>query len=548
MSRGGGREICARAPYDGAAMAEPTRPETPGGPYARYVLGVLVVVYVLNFLDRQIISILAEHIKADLGVTDAQLGYLYGTAFAVFYAVFGIPLGRLADAWDRRKLIALGLAFWSVMTAVSGLARSFAQLALARIGVGVGEASASPAAYSSLADWFPPHRRATVLAIYSSGIYIGSGLGLGIGGLIVDRWDAAFGASSAPLGLRGWQVAFLAVGLPGLLIALWVRTLREPVRGMSDGRTSAPEPRPFQAFFRELAAIVPPFSLVHLYRSAPRAVLAANLGMAAALAALAAGLAYWVKNPVQWWSLAAGWYAAFTWGQSLRRRDPPAAALIFGTRSLRLAAAGFACLAFSAYALGFWIPPFLVRVHQLDLARAGLLAGGSAAAGGWLGVTVGGLLADRWRRRSPRGRLHVGLLNAVFPVPLALGMLWAPGLWTSFAFSVALFVAAALWLGPGASTVQDLVLPRMRSLASAAFLLVVTLLGLALGPYLVGRLSVALGDLRTAMTVALAGNVAAVVLFLLAARTLEEDEATRVERAVAAGEPDAALTPAARPA
>src|SRR5215831_11552168 len=144
--------------------------------YARYVLGVLVLVYVCNFLDRQIISILAERIRADLGVTDAQLGFLYGTAFAVFYALFGIPLGRLADVWDRRRLIALGLAGWSVMTALSGLAGSFGQLALARIGVGIGEASATPAAFSLLSDYFPASRRATVLAIYSSGIYVGAGL------------------------------------------------------------------------------------------------------------------------------------------------------------------------------------------------------------------------------------------------------------------------------------------------------------------------------------------------------------------------------------
>src|SRR4029078_12242672 len=109
--------------------------------YARYVLGVLVLVYVFNFLDRQILAILAERIRSDLGIGDAELGFLYGTAFAVFFAVFGIPLGRLADVWDRRKLIALGLALWSLMTVLSGFARSFPELAIARIGVRIGEAS-----------------------------------------------------------------------------------------------------------------------------------------------------------------------------------------------------------------------------------------------------------------------------------------------------------------------------------------------------------------------------------------------------------------------
>jgi len=131
------------------------------GRYPRYVLGVLVLVYVFNFLDRQILSILAERIKADLGLSDAQIGFLYGTAFAVFYALFGIPLGRLADVWDRRRLISVGLSFWSLMTAASALARNFTQLTAARFGVGVGEASASPAAYSLLCDYFPVARRAS---------------------------------------------------------------------------------------------------------------------------------------------------------------------------------------------------------------------------------------------------------------------------------------------------------------------------------------------------------------------------------------------------
>ena len=192
-----------------------TNPEI-GGRYARYVLGVLIVVYVFNFIDRQILSILAEEIKADLGIGDADIGFLYGTAFAVFYAIFGIPLGRLADVWVRKSLIAAGLAFWSAMTALSGTARSFTSLAVYRFGVGIGEASASPAAFSMLSDYFSPAQRATVLSIYSSGIYIGAGIGLFLGGVVVDGWNGAFPqVDQAPLGLKAWQVAFFVSVFPG---------------------------------------------------------------------------------------------------------------------------------------------------------------------------------------------------------------------------------------------------------------------------------------------------------------------------------------------
>ena len=148
-----------------------------GGRYAHYVLAVLVLGYIFNFIDRNILSILAEDIKADLGIDDAQMGFLYGTVFAVFYAVFGIPLARFADVLTRRSLVSVGLAFWSLMTAASGLARSFGVLAACRIGVGIGEASASPAAYSMLSDYYSPRLRATVIAIYAAGVYIGAGIG-----------------------------------------------------------------------------------------------------------------------------------------------------------------------------------------------------------------------------------------------------------------------------------------------------------------------------------------------------------------------------------
>jgi predicted MFS family arabinose efflux permease len=206
-------------PSPALSISEP--PPVVGGPYAYYVLGVLFVVYIFNFIDRQILAILLEPIKQDLKISDTALGFLTGFAFAVFYTFAGLPLARLADRWVRRSLIAISLATWSVMTASSGLARGFTDLALARIGVGIGEAGATPPAHSLLSDYFPPEKRATALALYASGVPVGVGLGYWLGGWINDTF--------------GWRVAFFVVGLPGIVMALLVRlTVREPVRGMSE--------------------------------------------------------------------------------------------------------------------------------------------------------------------------------------------------------------------------------------------------------------------------------------------------------------------------
>lgn len=204
-----------------AEAPAPERPITPG--YANYVLGILFVVYVFNFIDRQILSILLQSIKEDLGASDTQLGFLAGPAFALFYTFAGIPLARWADLGVRRNVIALGLAVWSAMTAASGLALHFWHLAAARVGVGIGEAACSPPAHSLLSDYFPPERRATALAIYAMGIYVGIMFGYLAGGWI----DEFF----------GWRVAFFVVGLPGVLLAVVLRlTVREPPRGYSEGR------------------------------------------------------------------------------------------------------------------------------------------------------------------------------------------------------------------------------------------------------------------------------------------------------------------------
>jgi MFS family permease len=512
--------------------------DAPATGYARYALAVLVAVYILNFLDRQILAILAERVKADLGATDAQMGYLYGTVFAVFYAVFGIPLGRLADVWDRRKLITLGLTAWSAMTALSGLARSFPQLALARIGVGVGEASANPAAYSLLADTFPPAKRATALAVYSGGIYLGGGLGLGIGGLVVARWDAAFAAGGAPFGLHGWQVAFLVVGLPGLMLALWVRTLREPVRGGREGVVAPAEPRPFREFWREFCAVMPPLTLLNLWLRGGRArSLGTNLAAAALVATAGYGLTRWLGNPAQWIALGLGVYSAVSWAQGLRLRDRPTDELVLRTRSFLAASLGCAFLSFGGYSFGFWIAPFLIRTHHAGVGQVGVALGSFTAVAGWAGVVFGGWLADRLRRRSAAGRLDVLALTAVLTAPFVALVLTAKSLAVAYLCCVPVYFAGAMWLGPGISTIQDLVLPRMRASASAFFLMLVTFIGLALGPYIVGRISQASGSLRLALFCMLGSNLIALAAVLYARRHFAHDESTRLDRARAAGEP-----------
>ena len=204
-----------------------------------YALGVLVVVYTFNFIDRQILSILLEPIKQDLGLSDSALGMLTGFAFALFYATLGIPIARFADRSNRRNLIAWALAIWSAMTAVSGLAQNFWHLLLARIGVGVGEAGCSPPAHSMLADYFPTENRATALGIYSLGIPFGI-----LFGFIAGGWLNEF---------FGWRVAFFIVGVPGLLLAILVRlTLREPPRGMAEGRVADEEQPTIMETFRFL--------------------------------------------------------------------------------------------------------------------------------------------------------------------------------------------------------------------------------------------------------------------------------------------------------
>ncbi len=374
---------------------------TPG--YARYVLGVLFVVYVFNFIDRQILSILLEPIRLELGATDTQMGFLTGFAFALFYTFAGIPIAAWADRGVRRDIIALGLAVWSAMTAVSGLSRAFWQLALARIGVGIGEAACSPPAHSLISDYFPPERRATALGIYAMGIHVGIMFGYLAGGWINEFF--------------GWRVAFFVVGLPGIALALVLRfTVREPRRGGAEGIREEPE-----------------------QSEAPST------------------------------------------GDVLRT--------LWRLRSFRQLALAGAFMSFAGYGVAIWSPTFLIRVHEMGTGETGTWLGIITGLAGPVGALSGGWISDRLGARDPRWSVWMPAIASVAALPFAaLFLLW-PEPRAALLFSIGSTLIGAMWLGPAFSTVQGLVGLRMRAVASAIFLFVLNLIGLGLGPQVVGFLN-----------------------------------------------------------
>ena len=506
--------------------------------YSWYVLGVLVVVYILNFIDRQVLSILAVDIKADLDLTDSDMGFLGGAAFAVFYALFGIPLGRLADNWNRVRLLGVGLALWSMMTALSGFARNQLALSFARMGVGIGEATASPTAYSLISDYFPKRQRATALAIYSSGLYLGGGVSLLIGAAVVEAWDRTY-PGGGPLGLVGWQAAFLAVGIPGLLVALWVATLREPLR---EGGAEE-SPHPFREFLIDLSTIVPPFTLIGAWRRGP-AALVLNLAVAAAMVLFGWWMIGYTGNLPQWSAVCLGYYAVFSWASTLRVRDPATFRLIWGTPAFLCTALGYGLISLAAYALAFWSAPYAETVLKLPKQELAFVLGANGALAGFLGVIVGGRVADALRARNPGGRILVIMFGVVAPiVPIWIGYTTESStMFYAMNFLAVMFGATAL--GAAAATTQDLVLPRMRGTATAAFFLATTLVGLSFGPYMVGQISDfagtmvdgrLVGDLRTGILSLVAVAPVALALLVYAYRAVPAAEASLNERSGEAG-------------
>ncbi len=244
---------------------------------AWYIVVVLTLANVSGFVDRQILSLLVEPIKRDLGVSDTQVSLLMGLSFAVFYSVLGIPIGRLADRGSRRAIVAVGAVLWSAMTALSGLARSFSQLFVLRVGVGVGEATLGPSAVSLIADAFPRERRGTAMSVYMLGTFLGSGIAYSLGAYVVGLTAAQSGWTWPIVGeIRPWQTVFVIVGLPGLLIGVLAMTMRDPPRESN-------------------AAVLPFAEVIGYFRLHARTMSTLSLGFACS-AAVNYGIAAWLAT------------------------------------------------------------------------------------------------------------------------------------------------------------------------------------------------------------------------------------------------------------
>ena len=447
-----------------AAAAAEAKPVSAG--YRVWVLVMLFLVYAFNFLDRQIISILAIPIKEDLGLSDRELGLLGGIAFAALYSTLGVPIAWLADRTNRTWIITASLTIWSGFTALCGFAQSFWQLFAARVGVGVGEAGGVAPSYSLIADYFPPNSRARALAIYSLGIPIGSAFGVVAGAQI------AGGAISENL---DWRSAFIIVGIAGIVIApIFKLTLREPKRGGLDVKAAAPA------------------SAVQPEEAAPAAVAAltapdAKPGFFDVLRVLS-------RKPSFWF-------------------------LTFGA----------SCSSMMGYGVFFWIPSFFARSFELGIIDTGWHFGAVLFIGGSLGIILGGVLGDLMGKGSKKMFALVPAIAFFLTFPMYVAGTLAPtALIGALLFVIPTGLGLA-WLGPTLSAFQHLAPANMRSMASAVFLLINNLLGIGVGVYVLGELSTLLTPtfgneaLRYSIMIGASLYVIAGLLFLMASRTLERD-------------------------
>lgn len=400
-----------------------TEPPYPSTRYAWYVVVILMVIYVFAFIDRQILSMMIGDLKEGLNLErDWHVGFLMGPAFAIFYTLFGIPLGRLADTRNRRLIIAMGLGLWSLLTAGCGLAKNFWQMALMRVGVGAGEASLSPSAYSLIADYFPKEKLGGAIAFYGMGIYLGSGLAYVVGGQAITYIRETAAWHLPILGtVEPWQKVFFLVGLPGLLVVpILLLTVREPLRkGLWKRSGSATEGQ----------SIGIPLAEVFLYmRQNWKTILTHNIG--------------------------------------------------------------FALLAFSGLGTTAWLPEMFRRVHGWEMGQFGLVYGSIFAFFGALGIFSGGYFADLLSQRGyGDAKIRVGFLAAWiwFPAGIVFPLVGDANL--AMLLIVPVVFMAGVPGALGAASIQEMMPNNMRGQTSAIYLLVVNMLGLALGPLILAMLT-----------------------------------------------------------
>jgi MFS family permease len=506
-------------------------PALPSRAYSGYALTVLSVVAFLNYFDRNMMTILAEEVKRHLGLTDTQVGVLYGTAFSVFFAVVGIPMGRISDRVSRTRLLALSMVLWSAMTVVSGLATTFLILAFSRVGVGLGEAAANPCGNSLLADYFPKHRRAFAIGIYNAGVVVGGACALIAGGMVVRHWPALCGALGA-CGIAGWQAAFLIAGLPGLLLSLVVITLREPPR------PTPPTGSLGRVIVAEFSASVFPLTLLSAWRSGGAAAVRSNLTLLAAIVAGGTLLAILTGDRLQWALVAIGGYSIGSWIEGIRRRDLPFFRLTFGDRTYVLTLGGMAITTILAASVEFWGAPHAIRNLGMNAQEAGVWIGAIVSIGSIIGIVSGGIITDWWRRRDERAPMWMTLLAVLLTAPFSLLLFLTKD---RTVFLVAFFFQALfshIWSGGAGAFVQDMVLQRMRGAAIAGFSLVIIMTALTIGPYWVGRISTATGSLPLSIVSIHILLPVAVLLLVAAARQMRgTDDESRLRLARAAGEP-----------
>lgn len=418
--------------------------------YRHYVLTILVLVYMMNFIDRQILSVLAVPIKKELNLTDGQLGLLHGLAFAILYTTLGIPIAALADRSSRRRIMSWALGIWSAFTVLCGFIVGFWSMFLSRVGVGIGEAGGVAPAYSFISDYFPKEQRARALSIYSLGIPLGMAFGILLGTIIAVH--------------IGWRAAFIIVGSVGLVIAPIMRfSIRDPKRGGWDNPAPVPPPagkltvRSLLDSFREVAAIV-------------------------------------AKKPTFW-------------------------LLSFG------AAASSVC----GYGLAAWLPSFFIRSYKLSMTEMGLFYASITLIGGCAGILGGGFLADRIGKSSKAYYPLIPAISFLVGLPCFFIAISTGSLALAFPLFLVPTALNLVWLGPIVTAVQHLVPAHMRSRASAMFLLVNNLIGIAVGTYYFGAVSDLLRprfgseSLRYAIYTGLGFYVVASALFMLASRKVKRD-------------------------